>query len=110
MLNASNGRFYHLSLSNKLPFHLIGTDQGLVSAPVSIGKIMIALVERLDLVVDFKDSAGSKILLNDDSVSLLEFRVSGERVNDDSALAKFASYDREAAGIRGCENAVIVAR
>jgi spore coat protein A len=28
ILNAANGRFYHLGLSNKLPFHQIGTDQG----------------------------------------------------------------------------------
>jgi spore coat protein A len=86
VLNASNGRFYHLSLANKLPFHVIGTDQGLVGAPLSIGKIMIAPGERLDLVIDFKDSAGSKILLNDDAVSLLQFRVSGSGVNDDSVL------------------------
>jgi spore coat protein A len=47
---------------------------------------MIAPGERLDLVIDFKDSAGSKILLNDDAVSLLQFRVSGSGVNDDSVL------------------------
>ena len=31
VLNAANGRFFHLSLSNGLEFHQIGTDQGLLA-------------------------------------------------------------------------------
>jgi len=86
VLNAANGRFYHLSLSNKLPFHQIGTDQGLLSAPVTAQSIMIAPGERLDLVIDFSQSAGTSIVLNDDFVPLMQFRVSGTNVKDDSIL------------------------
>ena len=86
VLNGSNGRFYRLSLSNKMAFHLIGTDQGLVSAPVAIDKIMIAPGERVDLIVDFKEAAGAKIVVNDEFVPLWQFRVSGGRVVDDSVL------------------------
>ena len=35
VLNSSNGRFCYLSLHNGLGFHQIGTDQGLLPAPVS---------------------------------------------------------------------------
>ena len=35
VLNASNGRFYHLSLSSGQEFHQIGTDQGLLPAPIA---------------------------------------------------------------------------
>ncbi len=34
ILNASNARFYFLSLENGQPFQQIGTDQGLLPAPV----------------------------------------------------------------------------
>jgi spore coat protein A, manganese oxidase len=86
VLNASNGRFYRLSLSNKMPFHQIGTDQGLMRAPVSIPKIVIAPGERLDLVVDFKGCEGTRIVVNDEVVSLMQFRVSSASVKDDSIL------------------------
>jgi spore coat protein A, manganese oxidase len=86
ILNAANGRFYHLGLSNKLPFRQIGTDQGLLAAPVAAQQIMIAPGERLDLVVDFKECAAAQIILGDDFVPLMQFRVSATSVNDDSVL------------------------
>jgi len=73
-------------LSNKLPFHQIGTDQGLLAAPVTSQKISIAPGERLDLIVDFKESAGSQLFLKDDAVEIMQFRVSKNAVNDDSVL------------------------
>jgi spore coat protein A len=86
VLNASNGRFFRLSLSNKQAFHQIGTDQGLLAAPVAVQKILVAPGERLDLIIDFKEAAGSKITLNDGFVSLMQFRVSSGGVKDDSIL------------------------
>ena len=85
-LNASNGRFYRFSLSNKQTFHQIGTDQGLLAAPVPVQKIVIAPGERLDLIIDFKDAAGSRVTLNDNFARLLEFRVSNGSVKDESVL------------------------
>jgi spore coat protein A, manganese oxidase len=86
VLNGSNGRFYRLLLSNKLPFHQIGTDQGLLAAPVTAQKISIAPGERLDLILDFKECAGSKFVLKDDATEIMEFRVSETPVNDSSVL------------------------
>jgi spore coat protein A, manganese oxidase len=86
VLNASNARFYRLSLSNKQKFQQIGIDQGLLAAPVPIERIVIAPGERLDLIVDFKEYAGTKVVLNDSFVNVMEFRVSNVSVKDDSPL------------------------
>jgi spore coat protein A len=95
LLNASNGRFYRIALSNKQSFHQIGTDQGLLAAPVPVQKIMIAPGERIDLLVDFKGSSEGKIELKDDSVSLMQFRVTAAGVRDDSVLpAKLRNIEK----------------
>src|ERR1700679_1247739 len=86
LLNASNSRFYHLSLSNGDKFQVIGTDQGLLSAPAAMDSFVIAPGERLDLVIDFKDHAGGQIVLNNDAFVMMQFRVGRGKVNDGSSL------------------------
>jgi spore coat protein A, manganese oxidase len=76
LLNASNGRFYRFSLSNKQSFHAIGTDQGLLDAPVELKKLVVAPGERVDLIVDFSAHAGENIVIQDDAVAVMQFRVS----------------------------------
>ncbi|HTS76329.1 MAG TPA: multicopper oxidase domain-containing protein [Bryobacteraceae bacterium] len=88
MLNASNGRFYQPSLSNDQKFFLIGTDQGLLPAPVEIPNFMFAPGERVDLVVDFRDHAGETILLRSGPFELMQFRVARGRVDDPSSLPR----------------------
>lgn len=39
VLNAANGRFFHLSLGNGQEFHQIGTDQGLLPAPLPLKQL-----------------------------------------------------------------------
>ena len=39
VVNASNSRFYDLALANGATFHQIGTDQGLLAAPVPLTKL-----------------------------------------------------------------------
>ena len=86
VLNASNGRFYYLSLDNKAPFHQIGTDQGLLPAPATASRIAIAPGERADVVVDFAEHRGERILLTDISSTVMQFRVAEQPVTDPSAL------------------------
>jgi spore coat protein A len=52
-LNASNARTYDLRLSNGQPLIQLGTDGGLLPAPVSRAIIRLAPGERADAVVDF---------------------------------------------------------
>ena len=86
VLNASNGRFYHLAFQNGLSFHQIGTDQGLLPAPVAVKSLMLAPGERVDVVVDFSDSRGEQIVLKNDAFVVMQFRVSANKVSDPSSL------------------------
>jgi spore coat protein A len=86
LLNASNGRFYHLSLSNGQPFSLIGCDQGLLPAPVAVSDFVFAPGERVDLTIDFSEHGGSRIVLRNDAFVMMEFRVGGKRSTEDHPL------------------------
>src|ERR1700678_525536 len=87
VLNASNGRFYRFSLSNKQSFHAIGSDQGLLDAPVELKKLVVAPGERVDLIMDFDAHGGEKIIVQDDAVPVMQFRVSGVSTSSASASA-----------------------
>jgi spore coat protein A, manganese oxidase len=96
VLNASNARVYHLSLvdgasandasAGGAPFHQIGTDQGLLPAPVPLTDLEIAPAERADLVVDFSEHRGRQLVLKNDAVVVMQFRVSSGRVTETSSL------------------------
>jgi spore coat protein A, manganese oxidase len=86
LLNASSSRFYHLSLSNGDKFQIVGTDQGLLPAPLAMENFVISPGERLDVVIDFKDLGGEQIVLNNDAFVMMQFRVGRDKVEDSSAL------------------------
>jgi spore coat protein A, manganese oxidase len=75
VLNAANSRFYDLSLSNGQTFHQIGTDQGLLSAPVPLTRLLLGPAERADLIVDFSAAAGEKVALKNQAAEMMQFRV-----------------------------------
>jgi spore coat protein A len=86
LLNASNGRFFQPSLSNDQKFHVIGTDQGLLPAPIEVANFVFAPGERVDLIVDFRDHPGEQIVLRSGAFELMQVRVARGRVPDDSSL------------------------
>ncbi|MEX2217266.1 MAG: multicopper oxidase domain-containing protein [Phycisphaerales bacterium] len=64
MLNGSTSRTYTLGLSNGAPFHQIGTDLGLLGAPVQVQGVTIQPGERADVVIDFGGyTVGTEIIL-----------------------------------------------
>ncbi|MCA1060629.1 multicopper oxidase [Rossellomorea aquimaris] len=63
LINASNSRTYQLSLSNGTPFIQIGSDQGLLSAPVHVRNILLAPAERADVIMDFSSLDGEYITI-----------------------------------------------
>jgi FtsP/CotA-like multicopper oxidase with cupredoxin domain len=64
MLNGSNSRVYQLSLSSGAPLWVIGTDGGLLPAPVAVDSLLMVPGERYDVVIDFGGyPAGTEILL-----------------------------------------------
>jgi spore coat protein A len=86
VLNGSNGRFYRMSLPQGVEIFQIGTDQGLLPAPVAVTQMNLAPGERADLVIDFAPHHGSRIVLSNDAFQLMEFRVSASPVSDPSVL------------------------
>ena len=86
LLNAANGRFFHLALSNGDEFHQIGTDLGLLPAPVALKNLVIAPAERADLILDFSGHAGERIVMTSDAFTVMQFRVSKNAETDTSSL------------------------
>ena len=63
-LNASNASSMRLALSTHHPLIQIGTDQGLLAAPVVLSTVGLAMAERVDIVVDFSAyPLGTRVVL-----------------------------------------------
>jgi spore coat protein A, manganese oxidase len=75
LLNSSNSRAYLFSLSSGHHFHQIGTDQGLLPAPVELKNLMLSPAERADLLIDFSSLAGTEFTLQDQKLTIMQFRV-----------------------------------
>ncbi|MBI4469415.1 MAG: multicopper oxidase domain-containing protein [Acidobacteria bacterium] len=57
ILNASNARSFRLAFVNgaeRVPFHIIGGDGGLLDRPYSVKEAFLAPGERLDVLLDFR--------------------------------------------------------
>ncbi len=84
VLNCSNGSFFSLSFSKDslslVPgaesFQMIGSDQGLLAAPLEMKKIALTPAERADIVVDFSPYAGRSIYLKNSNFPIMRLRVS----------------------------------
>jgi FtsP/CotA-like multicopper oxidase with cupredoxin domain len=85
VLNASNERPYSLALSNGQPMTQIGTESGLLPAPVTRSQIEIYPGERVDLVIDFAGRLGQDIVLRNldgdgpGTSQVMQFRVTSHR-------------------------------
>jgi spore coat protein A len=86
ILNASNSRFFYLSLSNGQPFLQIGSDQGLLASPVELNRLTLAPAERADLLLDFARHRGRNIVLNNDAYTVMQFRVADATVSDAAGM------------------------
>jgi spore coat protein A len=84
VLNAANGRFFRLGLSNGAAFLQIGADQGLLPAAARLTTVALAPGERADLIVDFALMRGERVVLNNGAFRMLQFRVSSASAQDTS--------------------------
>jgi spore coat protein A, manganese oxidase len=57
ILNGSDSRFYNFYLSNGQSFIQIGSDDGLLYAPVTLSRMLIGPGERRDVIIDFSNPA-----------------------------------------------------
>jgi spore coat protein A, manganese oxidase len=99
MVNGSNSRFYHLKLmpanasgkpEGKLmdapPFIQIGTDGGLLPAPLKLHYLIFSPGERFDIVIDFSGHNGSNLVLLNDAPA--PYNRGGQIVPSDVMLFK----------------------
>jgi spore coat protein A, manganese oxidase len=86
LINVANTRFFDLSLSQGQVFQQIGSDQGLLAAPLQRLRIELYPAERADVVVDFTGMAGQTVHLHQQSEAILEFRVRDRGRPDPSVL------------------------
>ena len=99
MVNGSNSRFYHLTLvpadasgkpigevADAPPFRQIGTDGGLLPAPLRAHYLIFSPGERFDIVVDFSEYKGQHFALINDAPA--PYARGGEIVPSDVMLFK----------------------
>ncbi|KAJ8775370.1 hypothetical protein K2173_023135 [Erythroxylum novogranatense] len=67
IINASNARFYRLSLINGPDFVQVGSDASYLASPVTTPTILLAPAEIADVVVDFSKSAANEVELTNDA-------------------------------------------
>jgi len=96
ILNVSPFRSYNLHLSNGAPMVQVGTDSGLMPAPVRRTEILLGPAERAEVIVDFSTARGQAVELRSSkrhrgrnspgshgyAGALMQFRVDGGRVAD----------------------------
>ena len=86
VMNGSNTRFFRISLGDLFELHQIGSDQGLLAAPATAKRILMAPGERVDFIFDFSAHAGKHLILKSDSFDIMQFRVAATGTKDTSAL------------------------
>jgi spore coat protein A len=78
LLNGSTSRTYTLGLSSGATFHQIGTDAGLLRAPVPLTQLTIMPGERADVVMDFAGhAAGSQVFLTNGATAPFPSTIGG---------------------------------
>ncbi len=63
ILNGSSLRSYNFGLSTGQTMYQIGTDGGLLEAPVSLTRLVVSPGERVEILVDFSGMTGSTVFL-----------------------------------------------
>ncbi|MEV0146975.1 MULTISPECIES: multicopper oxidase domain-containing protein [unclassified Nonomuraea] len=102
VLNASNARRYRLALDPPPPrgvsFVQIGSDLGLLGAPVAHAELQIAQAERFDVVVDFSAyPVGQAVTLTnrlgeDGTAHVMRFVVARRAADDSRVPAKLTDF------------------
>ena len=72
IVNGSQSRFYNLQFADEnsgkaLPFTQIGTEGGLLRAPVPMTALLIAPGERADLIIDFGDQRNASFIVTNNA-------------------------------------------
>lgn len=61
--NASTARYYPFGFEGDYPFHVIGSEGGLLSAPVEMTRLTLGSGERAEILLDLSGMEGDSLLL-----------------------------------------------
>lgn len=101
LVNGCNARTLRVAFQPELPFHIIGTDGGLMDRTATESVFTLAPAERIDTIVDFTDHSGASFTLTNSAPApfpggdapdehtsvIMQFRVTLPRPDqDDSAI------------------------
>jgi spore coat protein A len=84
LLNACDSRYLRLYFEiqdengERLPFTVVGNDQGLLADIVEVDEILLGPAERYEIVVSFSSVAGKTLILRNSEITLLGPVVEGE--------------------------------
>ncbi|HEY5625470.1 MAG TPA: multicopper oxidase domain-containing protein, partial [Dehalococcoidia bacterium] len=89
ILNGANRRTFEFALSTGQSFKQIGTESGLMPAPIDRTSMRLGPGERVDVVIDFAGLFGQTLLLRDTRTGkdLMQFRVTQDLVDNSSIPA-----------------------
>jgi len=93
-LNGSSERTFLLGFNNGMSFHAIGTDGGLLSAPVSLTRARLMPGERLELLIDLNGMEGNSFQLMSYASELPDGIVGSAQVGN--GMATLDGYDENA--------------
>lgn len=99
ILNASNSRPYMLTLGPEHPLVQIGTDGGLLPAPVASASIPLSPAERIEVVIDFAAyPLGSQVILQNigkdgQMGQVMRFDVVRSAIDDSSVPATLSTIE-----------------
>lgn len=93
-LNGSSERTFLLGFNNGMSFHVIGTDGGLLSAPVALTRARLMPGERLELLVDLNGMEGNSFQLMSYASELPNGIVGSAQVGN--GMATLDGYDENA--------------
>ncbi|MGG5253403.1 multicopper oxidase family protein [Neobacillus sp. SM06] len=95
MLNGSNARAYEFRLSNNQPFDQIASDGGLLPAPVSMTKVILAAGERAEMIIDFSSlSEGDSLYVMNQDAKLMKFVVKNKPLKTDDLPSKLVDIQK----------------
>ena len=103
ILNASNARTYQLALEDPLRgvgFTQIGTDHGLLAAPLPLKTFQISGAQRFDVVIDFsKHKVGDEVTMinrlgSGSTATVMRFVVSRAMKDKSSIPSKLSTIDK----------------
>ena len=71
ILNGANARIFNFGFEDGRRFYQVASDGGLLTAPVPMTSLTLAPAERAEIVVDFSNGAGARLLSAPDNNTMM---------------------------------------